>query len=81
MTLTKKAQNLEGNKKKPLLARLSADQRKELLALREDYRRGQLRHVTKKALAELVRDEFQMDTLSPQTLGAFLDEPATKGGK
>tara|TARA_R100000808_G_C2100095_1_gene117472 strand:- start:234 stop:479 length:246 start_codon:yes stop_codon:yes gene_type:complete len=81
MSLAKKAKSLEKNTKTPLLARLSDSQRKELFALREDYRRGELRHVTKKALADLVRDEFQMETLSPQTLGAFLNEPEKKGGK
>ena len=81
MSLANKAKQLDNSKKKPLLARLTPAQRKELLALREDWRRGDLRHVTKKALADLVRTEFDMPTLSPQTLGAFLDEPEKQGSK
>ena len=74
MTLSSKAKDLPSGKV-PLLVRLTAPQQKELLAFRESYRLGELRHATLISLTKLVIDEFSLEVLSPQTLRTFLDEP------
>jgi hypothetical protein len=80
MSLRTKAKKLEGGQRR-LVDRITPAQKKELIALREDYRAGDLKHVTKKALTDLVCEEFGLGTLSPATLGAFLDDPEKQGGK
>jgi len=75
MSLTSKAKKLGHGLKQPLLLRLTDKQQKELLDLRELWRTGDLRPVPMKALAELVKKEFELKTLNSQTLERFLNEP------
>ena len=75
MSLTSKAKQIENNPKQPLLERLNDKQIAELMELKKSYKKGELVNVSFVALAQLVRKEFELKTLNPQTLKRFLDEP------
>ena len=75
MSLTSKAKQIENNPKQPLLERLNDEQIAELMELKKSYKKGELVNVSSVALAQLVRKEFELKTLNPQTLKRFLDEP------
>ena len=75
MSLTSKAKQIENNPKQPLLERLNDKQIAELMELKKSYKKGELVNVSSVALAQLVRKEFELKTLNPQTLKRFLDEP------
>lgn len=74
MSLTDKAKRLEQNPKQPLLERLSDEQVAELIELRKNYRKGELKNVTMRSLADLVKKEFGLKTLNAQTIERFLNE-------
>ena len=62
-------------RRQPLLERLNDKQIAELMELKKSYKKGELVNVSSVALAQLVRKEFELKTLNPQTLKRFLDEP------
>ena len=72
MSLTDKAKRLDHNPKQPLLQRLNKEQLAELVELRKNYRKGELKSVSMRALADLVKKEFGLRTLNAQTIERFL---------
>mgnify|MGYP003114417419 FL=1 len=72
MSLTDKAKRLDHNPKQPLLERLNDEQLAELVELRKNYRNGELKSVSMRALADLVKKEFSLKTLNAQTIERFL---------
>ena len=74
MSLTSKAKQIDNNPRQPLLERLNKEQLAELLELRKNYRKGELKNVTMRSLADLVKKEFGLKTLNPQTIERFLNE-------
>tara|TARA_R100001591_G_scaffold114840_1_gene129697 strand:+ start:149 stop:382 length:234 start_codon:yes stop_codon:yes gene_type:complete len=75
MSLTDKAKKLQDNPRRPLAERLTKKQLAELNELKKNYQNGELVDVSDSALAQLVRKEFELKTLNPQTLKRFLNEP------
>ena len=74
MSLTSKAKQIDKNPRQPLLERLNKEQLAELVELRKNYQKGELKNVTMRSLADLVRKEFGLKTLNPQTIERFLNE-------
>ena len=74
MSLTSKAKQIEHNPRQPLLDRLNKEQIAELVELRKNYRKGELKNVTMRSLADLIKKEFGLKTLNPQTVERFLNE-------
>mgnify|MGYP003136245078 FL=1 len=74
MSLTSKAKQIDNNPRQPLLERLNKEQLAELVELRKNYQKGELKNVTMRSLADLVRKEFGLKTLNPQTIERFLNE-------
>jgi hypothetical protein len=72
VSLTNKAKRLEQNPKQPLLERLNDEQLAELIELRKNYRKGELKNVSMRSLAELIKKEFGWKTLNAQTIERFL---------
>ena len=72
MSLTDKAKQIENNPKQPLLERLNDEQLAELVELRKNYRNGELKSVSMRALADLVKKEFSLKPLNAQTIERFL---------
>ena len=74
MSLTSKAKQIDNNPRQPLLERLNKEQLAELVELRKNYQKGELKNVTMRSLADLVKKEFGLKTLNPQTIERFLNE-------